>query len=154
MGADLLAETVELILRGEAPRTAQDPALATYARKLKKSDGEIDWGDSARRVFDRIRGMTPWPGAYTRYRGRVLRVLRAAPGAASGRLGAPGEIVRIDSDAGIEVAVGEGSVRLLEVQPEGKNAMTADAFARGYRPGVGSAPFGGRSEEESGDHAR
>lgn len=67
MGAELLAETVELIARGEAPRRKQDPELASYARKLKKSDGEIDWAEPVVRVFDRIRGMTPWPGAYTWY---------------------------------------------------------------------------------------
>jgi methionyl-tRNA formyltransferase len=147
MGAELLAETVALIERGEAPRTKQDPALVSYARKLKKSDGEIDWADSARRVFDRIRGMTPWPGAFTWYRGGALRVLRAEPGAARGRLGAPGEIVRVDRERGIEVAVGEGTVWLVEVQPEGKRAMSADAFARGYRPEVGSTPFAGPREQ-------
>lgn len=154
MGAELLAETVELILRGEAPRIKQDPGLVSYARKLKKSDGEIDWAVPAARVLNRIRGMTPWPGAYTRYRGRVLRVLRAELGAVGGRVGAPGEIVRIDCDKGIEVAVGAGTVWLLEVQPEGKNAMSSDAFVRGYRPEVGSAPFVGPSDDGSGDAAR
>ncbi len=141
MGAELLLETVELIERGEAPRIKQDPALTSYARKLKKSDGEIDWTAPSGRVFNRIRGMTPWPGAYTWYRGGMLRVLRAEPGAPSGRFGAPGVVVRIDRDRGIEVAVGDGTVRLLELKPEGKNAMSADAFARGYHPEVGSAPF-------------
>jgi methionyl-tRNA formyltransferase len=141
MGAELLAETIELIARGEAPRRRQDPALASYARKLRKSDGEIDWTDPAARVFDRIRGMTPWPGAHTWYRGEVLRVLRAAPGEGGGRRGAPGEVVRVDRDRGIEVAAGAGSVWLLEVQPQGKRAMSADAFARGYHPEVGSTPF-------------
>lgn len=141
MGAELLEETVELIERGEAPRIKQDPAVATYARKLKKTDGQIDWSEPSGRVFNRIRGMIPWPGAYTWYRGGMLRVLRAEPGAQSGRAGAPGEIVRVDRDRGIEVAVGEGTVWLLELKPQGKNAMSADAFTRGYRPEVGSAPF-------------
>jgi methionyl-tRNA formyltransferase len=154
MGADLLKETVELIARGEAPRIKQDPALASYARKLKKSDGRIDWSHSAGRVFNRIRGMTPWPGAYTWYRGGVLGVLRSEPGAAGGHHGAPGEIVRIEPKRGIEVAVGEGTVWLVEVRPEGKNAMSADAFARGYRPEVGSAPFGGPPDDGSADAAR
>lgn len=141
MGAGLLAETVGLIERGEAPRIKQDPSLASYARKLKKSDGEIDWTDSARRVFDRIRGMTPWPGAYTWYRGSMLRVLRARPGETEGRLGKPGEVLRVDSGRGIEVAVGVGTVWLTEVQPQGKKPMSAVAFARGHHPEVGSAPF-------------
>ena len=63
LGAELLMETLELIEKGEAPRTAQDPEKVSYARKLKKSDGEVDWSGTAARVLDRIRGTTPWPGA-------------------------------------------------------------------------------------------
>jgi len=152
-GADLLVETVGLIARREAPRIRQDPALASYARKLRKSDGEIDWSVSARRVYNRIRGMTPWPGAYTWYRGGVLGVLRAEPGEPGDRRGAPGEILRIEPGRGIEVAVGEGTVWLGEVRPEGKKAMSAGDFARGYRPEVGSAPFGGPPGQGSTDGA-
>jgi methionyl-tRNA formyltransferase len=153
LGAEVLLETVELIERSDAPRIKQDPELATYARKLRKSDGEIDWTKPSRRVYDRIRGMTPWPGAYTWYRGRVLRVLRAAPGGEGERAGAPGEIVGIDRERGIEVAVADGTVLLLEVQPEGKGAMSADAFARGYRPEVGSSPFVRPPDQGGGDAA-
>lgn len=138
MGAELLTETMDLIERGEAPRIVQDPETASYVRKLRKSDGEIDWSQPSDRVLDRIRGMTPWPGAYTWYRGKMLRVDRAEPGA--GVDGEPGEIVRVSKDA-IEVATGDGTVRLLEVRPEGRGSMSADAFARGYRPEVGTTPF-------------
>ncbi len=142
MGALLLAETVDLIGRGEAPRLPQDPERASYARKLRKDDGEIDWSRSSREVFDHIRGMTPRPGAYTWYRGRSLVITRAERGSACGGPGAPGEIVAIDDESGIEVAVADGTVRLLEVKPEGRRAMDAVSFARGYRPEVGAAPFG------------
>jgi len=146
IGAELLVETLDLVERGEAPRAAQDPSVASYARKLRKSDGEIDWTLTARRVHDHIRGMTPWPGAHTTYRGKVLKVLRAELGAPSGRAGSPGEIVAAGDPGGIEVAVGEGTIRLLRVQPEGRSAMDAAAFARGYRPEVGSRPFDRRSD--------
>jgi len=148
IGAEVLAETLGLIERGNVPRIEQDPALATYARKLRKSDGEIDWTGSARRVHDHIRGMTPWPGAHTTYRGRVLKVLRAAIGSPSGPAGSPGEIVAAADTGGIEVAVGDGTIRLLEVQPEGRSVMGAEAFARGYRPEVGSRPFDSTAGEE------
>jgi methionyl-tRNA formyltransferase len=159
LGAELLVETVELIERGEAPRLALDASTSSYVRKLRKTDGEIDWSLPARSVIDRIRGMTPWPGAYTWYKGRTLRVERAELGGAGSaatesgasaetagepsppcRPGAPGEIVAIDGHA-IEVAAGDGTVRLLEVRPEGKSSMSADAFVRGYRPEVGACPF-------------
>jgi len=140
MGAELLAETLELIERGQAPRTAQDPSLASYARKLKKADGEIDWSRSARQIFDHIRGMTPWPGAYTWYGGKMLHVLSASVGEGPER-GGPGEILAIEDGRGIEVAASGGSVWLEKVKPEGRPPMEAGAFARGYHPRVGSRPF-------------
>ncbi len=147
MGASLLVETVDLIERGDAPRIAQDPSKRFYARKLKKADGEIEWGKPSREVYDHIRGMTPWPGAYTWYGGKALVVLRARRGDGSGRRGDPGEIVAIDDENGIEVAVGDGTVWLSELKPEGKRSMDAGAFVRGYRPEVGTSPFARPSEE-------
>ena len=141
MGADLIAETLELVEKGEAPRTPQDPALTSYARKLKRSDGEIDWTKTARQIFDHVRGMTPWPGAYTWYRGRMLHVLKAEPGAGAVPKCEPGEIVAIDHQRGIEVGAGDGTIWLVEVKPEGRPAMDAGAFVRGYRPEVGTTPF-------------
>lgn len=138
LGAELLLETVALIEKGEAPRVAQDVSRACYARKLRKTDGEIDWTEPSRRVLDRIRGMTPWPGAYTWYRGKRLVIERAAQGPPAA--GSPGEVLAVTRDS-IDVATGDGVVRLLEVRPQGRRAMKADAFARGYRPEVGSFPF-------------
>jgi methionyl-tRNA formyltransferase len=146
LGADLLVETVELIGAGDAPRIKQDLEKVSYARKLKKEDGEIDWTVCSRCVFDHIRGMTPWPGAYAWYRGRVLVVTGASRGRRAGRCGDPGEILGIEDERGIEVASGEGSVWLTEVKPEGRRAMGAAEFARGYRPEIGSRPFGGPEE--------
>jgi methionyl-tRNA formyltransferase len=150
LGAELLLETVELIRKGEAPRVAQSPPTTKYARKLRKKDGEIDWSRSSREVFDHIRGMTPWPGAYTWYRGKSLAITRAEPGedAAAGKRGEAGEILSVDDGRGIEVAAGEGSVWLSELKPEGKRAMEAAAFVRGYRPGVGTRPFERDSSDE------
>jgi methionyl-tRNA formyltransferase len=150
LGADLLLETLELVERGEAPRAAQDPSLASYARKLKKSDGEIDWSKDARRVHDHVRGTTPWPGAFTWYRGKVLRVLASSPGESAGGAGEPGEILSLDDERGIEVATASGSVWLTRVKPEGKGAMDAASFVRGYRPEVGTRPFG-RPDEDARD---
>jgi methionyl-tRNA formyltransferase len=141
LGAELLVETLDLIERDEAPRTPQDAERASYARKLRKADGVIDWSKPARAVHDHIRGMTPWPGAQTTYRGRGLKVLRARPGDADGTRGEPGEVVAVDEEDGIEVAVGAGTVWLEEVQPAGKAAMDA-SFVRGYRPEVGERAFG------------
>jgi len=137
LGGELIADTVGLIARGEAPRIEQGTPGVGYARKLKRADGIIDWTLPAKRVHDHIRGMTPWPGATTRFGKRMLLVTRSVVGR-SGESAAPAEPGTILSlGDGIEVAVDDGSVRLLEVKPEGKRAMAADEFARGYRPEVG-----------------
>jgi methionyl-tRNA formyltransferase len=149
LGADLLIETLELVDAGAAPRAAQDPSGVTYARKLRKSDGEVDWSGDAGRVYDRVRGTTPWPGAFTWYRGKVLRVLTAARGESSGTRGEPGEILTLDDERGIEVATGVGSVWLTRLRPSGKGAMDAASFVRGYRPEVGTRPFVHPGEEEA-----
>jgi len=137
LGGELIVETVDLIARGDAPRLEQRTPRAGYARKLTRADGTIDWTLPAHGVHDHIRGMTPWPGATTRFSGRMLLVTRsrvASSGEASAPA-APGTIISLDG--GIEIAVGDGSVLLTEVKPEGKRAMAADEFARGYRPEVG-----------------
>ncbi len=138
LGGELIAETADLIARGEAPRAEQGTPRVGYARKLRRADGTIDWSLTARAVHDHIRGMTPWPGATTRFAGRMLLVMRstvARSGEASAPA-APGTIISLEG--GLEIAVSDGSVLLTEVKPEGKRTMTADEFARGYRPEPGA----------------
>jgi methionyl-tRNA formyltransferase len=141
LGAELLLETLELVQRGEAPRRPQNPDDVSYARKLSRSDGEVDWTLPAGAVYNLIRGTTPWPGAYTWYRGKMLHILGAAPGREAGRAGKPGELLSIDGDRGLEVAAGEGSVWMTRLRPEGKSEMDAPSFARGYRPEIGGTRF-------------
>jgi methionyl-tRNA formyltransferase len=150
MGSELLIETLDLIEKGRAPREPQDPALASYARKLSREDGEIDWTLEASEVYNLIRGTTPWPGAYTWFRGKMLHVLEAAPGRSRGRAGEPGELLAIDDERGLEVAAREGSVWLRRLRPGGKKEMDASSFACGYRPEVGSTPFA-RPREDAGE---
>jgi methionyl-tRNA formyltransferase len=152
LGGELIVETAELIARGEAPRTPQGTPRVGYARKLKRDDGAIDWSRPARAVHDHIRGMTPWPGATTRFGGRMLLVTRsvvATSGEESPR-SVPGTILSLDG-GGIEVAVGDGSVMLTEVKPEGKRAMRAQEFVRGYRPEVGARLRGDEAGERLDD---
>jgi methionyl-tRNA formyltransferase len=141
IGADLLMETLELVERGQAPRAKQNPAEASYAPRLSRKDGEIDWRKTASEVRNLIRGTTPWPGAYTWYRGRMLHVLGSAAGREEGHLGHPGELLSIDEERGLEIAAGEGSVWLTRVRPDGRAEMPGADFARGYRPEVGTRPF-------------
>jgi methionyl-tRNA formyltransferase len=134
LGADALIEALAGLAAGSLKPVPQDPAAATYARKLRKEDGVIRWEQSARQLANLIRGVTPWPGAFTRHAGRTLRIWRAtaeADGAAP-----PGTVVKVDV-AGAWVATGDGALLLREVQPAGGKRMAAAAYARGHalRPG-------------------
>lgn len=132
-----LAEALELLSRGSAPRLPQDTGLATYARKLSREDGSLCW-DTLEGVDRRVRAMNPWPGAYT-----TLPALEAGGGArklkvfslirsrveSGGVKG--GTVLRVDP-RGLLVAAGERSVWITELQLEGKRRMRAGEFLRGH----------------------
>lgn len=132
-GAVLLLEAVGQIARGEARRRAQDHARATYAGKLSKADGAIQWARPAQTLVNLVRAMNPWPCAHTTWRGGILKVWQAR---VTDGQGPPGLVLEA-GEAGITVAAGEGAVALVEVQPEGGRRMPAAAFARGHRIAAG-----------------
>ncbi|MGD9400954.1 MAG: methionyl-tRNA formyltransferase [bacterium] len=143
LGAGAVVETCDLIARGEAPRLSQDDSLATYAPKLTRDDAEIAWDRPARTVHNHIRGVNPWPGAFTRFRGGTVKILEsrlgplAIPGMAGGG-GAgggpePGTILDIQDENGILLACGDGCVWLLTVQAAGRKPAGGAAFSRGAR---------------------
>jgi methionyl-tRNA formyltransferase len=146
LGAELLRRELPRVLCAELVATPQNAAQATLAPILRKEHGAMRWHASARELHDLVRGLCSWPGAYTFLEHRRIKVLRAQRGQPSGVLGQPGEVLGL-RDGGIEVATGAGSLRLLELQPEGKGRMSAEAFAAGYlRTG---ARFRERGDEES-----
>ena len=132
VGADALVEALRLVAAGRAHRIPQDHAAATYAGKLEKGHGRIDWRKPARDVVNLIRAVDPWPSAYTSHRGRLLKVWRAAA-VDHGEDAEPGAVLDVREGGGILVASGQGAVRLLEVQPEDRRRMSADDYARGAR---------------------
>jgi methionyl-tRNA formyltransferase len=129
LGAELLLEAMQQIEDGTVRRDKQDDTQATLAPILKKEDGLIDWSRPALQIYHRLRGFTPWPGAYTTFRGQQLSLLRAAP---TERALAPGflevEKRRVFAGCGENTAL-----ELFEVQLAGKKRMPADAFANGYQ---------------------
>ena len=125
LGAEALIEALEKF--DTLVPVPQEESLATWAPMLKKSDGAIDWSQDAKAICARIRGVTPWPGAYTTCRGKRLKVHNARP---VNRCGETGKTVPAE---GLIVACGRGAVELLEVQPEGGRRMSAADFARGQR---------------------
>lgn len=131
MGAELLVETLAGLPRGTVRPVAQDEARATYAPLIRKEDGRLDWMQPAAVLERRVRGFSPWPGAVTLLAGRELKVLQARVEGAGTR--EPGTVTAVDG-SGLVVACGAGTtLRLLEVQPESRNAMPAAAFAAGAR---------------------
>jgi methionyl-tRNA formyltransferase len=133
VGADLMIETLRGLQAGAIHPQKQDNARATLAPILKKEDGRIDFGRSAREIYNRFRGFQPWPGAFTLFRGKGLNV--TAIKIVSERV-APGELLVRDGQ--VFVGCGNGSaIELVEVQPEGKRRMAVRDFVQGYRPLVG-----------------
>ena len=127
IGAALLLEALDQLAAGTLPERSQTDADATYAPMLEKQDGVVDWSASAREVCNRIRGVDPWPGAVSEYKGSRLKLFGAAVCAGTGRAG---EVLDVGSD-GLRVACGDGAVRVADIQAPGKNRMTAAAFASG-----------------------
>jgi methionyl-tRNA formyltransferase len=130
IGAFLLAETVQLLAAGRAPRLAQDGSQITFAKKLTKEDGRVDWQKPAVEIERQIRAFDPWPGAYTFLGEKMLKVWRAE--VLPGREGVPGQITAEC------VLTGAGGLRLVEVQPAGGKRMAFEAFRRGHQVEVGA----------------
>jgi len=123
-----MLEALALLADGTAPRAPQDSSLATYAPKLGKLDGRLDWIAPAGMLARKVRAMNPWPGASVRISGAVLKIHSAAEAEESG---APGTILSAGPH-GITVAAGEGSLVLREVQLEGRKRLPAAEFLRGF----------------------
>ena len=136
MGAELLVTVVEQLGSGNAREEPQDNTQATYASRLTKEEGLIDWTRSASDLHNRVRGLYPWPHAYTFFKGTRLIVLRSVVADASASATSPGTILRATSEA-IHVATGDGELAILEVQPEGRRAMRAHDFLLGHRLATG-----------------
>ena len=131
MGADLLVETLAGLAAGSIVPEKQDDAQATLAPLLKKEDGAIDWTAPALAIHNRVRGLQPWPGAQTTFRGAPLHVWKTTV-SKSVKDGAR-SIGRFVSLKPLVVACGEGALELLEVQLEGRKRINAADFAKGQR---------------------
>lgn len=134
-GARLLVRTLDLLSRDAITAIPQDDSKATYAPMLKKEDGRIDWKKGADEVRNLIRGLYPWPGAFTNWNEKVLKILEGSvrPVHVNDR---PGMICAVDEN-GIEVATNNGIFIIKELQPANKSRMTAAEFIKGYSIGTG-----------------
>ncbi len=133
-GANLLLETLAGLSDGTIRPVPQDNTRATWAPILKKEDGRIDWTLPAQTIHNLIRGLQPWPGAYTMFRGQSLHLWRSRLAAEKRDL-APGALVRpAGSSAGLFAVAGDGTaLEILELQLEGRKRMSGGVFANGHR---------------------
>ena len=143
IGANMLLDTIPQWINGEIKPVEQDHEKATFSKILTKEDGRIDWSKSAEQIDNRLRALTPWPGIFTFFHGKRLKVIKGRIyvfDGIDGRIHFPknqiGEVIS-DTDE-ILVQTGEGIFAIGELQPEGKNVMTARQFINGYPDLIGS----------------
>jgi len=136
LGARLLGEVLVGWSRGELTPRPQNETEATHCGPITKEEGEIDWRLPAVDVWRRVRAFNPWPGCYTRWRGKSLKIIEAGPPEEGGTAKA-GEVVAVGSKAGFGVGTGDGILAVSKVQLEGKKAMSAAEFWRGQRDFLG-----------------
>jgi methionyl-tRNA formyltransferase len=132
IGGELVKEAIKGLKQGTVRAVPQAEQGASYAPLLKKADGLIPWQEAAGQIRNRIRGMVPWPVAYTAWQGKMLKVYKGRIGDG---IGAPGEIISLNS--GIEVACGTGSIFIEELQMEGGKRIGWQEFCRGHRLTLG-----------------
>lgn len=131
LGADLLIRTMEKIENGTAVYTKQEESKATHVGMIKKELGLISWEKPAAELERLIRGLNPWPSAFTKINGKTLKIWQARP-EAGGDVSKAGEVAVVNKKE-LKIHTGEGVLSLLEVQLEGKKRMDIEAFLRGYK---------------------
>ncbi len=142
LSARSLPKLLEKIKSGKIERISQANKLATFARKMNKEDGKIDWSDKGERVYNLIRGTIPYPGAFSYYQGRKLKITRARflnnyQGEADTGSPKPGRVVNTKKDA-ILISTGDkGIIKILKLIPAGSKELTANQFVNGYKIKVG-----------------
>ena len=143
IGSSLIVEALEKLEKGELIPEKQDDEKSCYAKMLNKSMGEIDWSESAEVIDRKVRGLYSWPGAYTSYQGKNLKIWKAEPvmksasdGNANEEASEPGTVIFVAKDS-LEISTGDGRLKLLEVQLEGKKRMAVRDFLLGCKIGKG-----------------
>lgn len=135
LGADLLVETLRGLQQGTIHAIPQDDVRATLAPILKKEDGQIDFNQAAVEIHNRMRGFQPWPGTYTQFRGKNMKIIAAHPAEGALHL-ALGEL-KVIAERLFAGCGGGTALELLQVQPEGKKIISAREFIIGYRASPG-----------------
>lgn len=129
LGGEVLLETLDALSKGSLTPQSQDDSLSTYASQLSKAEGEINWNNTSDEIYNKVRGLNPWPKAFSFIGGKRFVVDFVYKSEQSGKAG---EVLSADKD-GILVACGEGSVLIKEIKVEGKKKMSAEDYLRGHK---------------------
>lgn len=132
IASKILLKLIDQFEKGAVTKSPQDSMQASYAKKIQKEDGQIDWNQSARQIHNQVRAYFPWPGAYTFFRSKRLKIIEAKISNAQVVPGKPGQMVDLSLN-GIMVQAHPGYVELIKVQPEAGREMSSSEFARGQR---------------------
>jgi methionyl-tRNA formyltransferase len=137
IGADALQRAVDKLAAGLVPEVPQDASAATYAPKLEKSDGIVDWSRQARTIHNQIRGLHPWPHAYSDLQGQRCLLLESAVEPYAPTDATPGVILEAEKDR-LYVQTGDGALRILRLQMEGRKPLAARDFLAGHHIEAGT----------------
>lgn len=130
-GSELLSNTIPLLLDGKITPVKQDEERATFAYNIKREQEKIDWSKSGEEIYNHIRGMHPWPVAYTTLQGQVVKVWWGEKIYASRN--EPGVIQDIESDGFVVATGNETAIKITDLQPAGKKRMSGTEFLRGMK---------------------
>ncbi|GAA0445602.1 methionyl-tRNA formyltransferase [Lentibacillus halophilus] len=131
-GADLLVDTLPSIVDGNITPEKQNDHLATFAPNLKREQEKIDWQQPRDMVYNHIRGLHPWPGAFTTYEGNVMKIWWGEKDTTT-YAGSPGEMVHVDQEGAVVVCGDHKGIRVTNIQPAGKKSMTVGQYVQGSR---------------------
>ncbi|MCK5577811.1 MAG: methionyl-tRNA formyltransferase [Dehalococcoidales bacterium] len=137
LSAHLLQDVLLAWGRGQLSPQPQDEAGATYSGTISKEEGQIDWHQPAVDIWRRVRAFNPWPGSYTRWQGKLLKIIEAMPLLCDVPPASEGQVIALPG-GGFGVGTGSGVLAVLTVKAEGKQAVPAAAFLRGQRQLIGA----------------
>ncbi len=137
LGGDAIVEAISLVESGKATFTPQDDALVTHCSMIGKEDGKIDFSKTAKQIDCFVRGMSPWPSAFTHYNGKLLKVYSVEKSDIDDLNAACGQVLVADAKNGLIVKCEGGSVRLCQIQLEGSKRMSDADFLKGRKIDVG-----------------
>lgn len=129
-GAKLLSETIPKLLEGKLKPIPQNEEQATYAPNIKREQEKIDWTRNGEAIFNQVRGLNPWPVAYTTIDGKVMKIWQVLKTSTAAKE-KPGTIIAIEDDGFIVKTGNETAIKVIELQPSGKKKMTAEQYLRG-----------------------